>query len=35
MSLRDEAWSTDVNRLVDAIGRPYRYDLLTLRAIGR
>jgi len=34
MSLRDEAWSTDVNRLVDAIGRPYRYDLLTLRAIG-
>lgn len=29
--IRDEAWRTDVDRLIDAIGRPYRWDLLAIR----
>lgn len=33
MTLRDEAWSMDVDRLIDAIGRPYRWDRLALRAV--
>src|SRR5215471_16468827 len=31
MTIRDESWRTDVDRLLDAIGRPYRWDLLTCR----
>src|SRR5215471_7703966 len=33
ITMRDESWSEDVDRLVDAIGRPYRWDLLALRAV--
>lgn len=32
MTLRDESWSGDVDRLIDAIGRPYRWGMLALRA---
>jgi hypothetical protein len=32
MTMRDEAWSQDVDRLIDAIGRPYRWDRLAMRA---
>ncbi len=32
MTMREESWSTDVDRMIDAIGRPYRWDLLALRA---
>ncbi len=31
ITIRDEAWEPDVDRLIDAIGRPYRWDLLALR----
>ncbi len=30
--LRDEAWEADVDRLVAALGRPYRWALLAVRA---
>ena len=33
MTLRDESWSSDVDRLVDAIGHPYRWNLLAVRAV--
>ena len=33
MSMRDESWSHDVDRLLDAIGRPYRWGMLALRAV--
>lgn len=33
ITIRDEAWSADVDRLIDAIGRPYRWDLLALRIV--
>lgn len=33
MTLRDEAWKTDVDRLIDAIGRPYRWHLLAARLV--
>lgn len=33
MTLRDESWSQDVDRLIDAIGRPYRWGMLALRAV--
>jgi len=32
MTIRDESWSQDVDRLLDAIGRPYRWNMLALRA---
>jgi hypothetical protein len=32
MTIRDESWNEDVDRLVEAIGRPYRWDLLARRA---
>jgi hypothetical protein len=33
MAMHDESWSSDVDRLIDAIGRPYRWDLLAVRAV--
>lgn len=33
MTIRDEAWDSDVDRLLDAIGRPYRWDRLAVRAV--
>ena len=33
MTLRDECWRQDVNRLIDAIGRPYRWRIVALRAV--
>src|SRR5215510_2165286 len=33
LTLRDESWSQDVDRLIDAIGRPYRWDMVALRAV--
>ena len=33
ITIRDEAWETDVDRLIDAIGRPYRWDLLAIRIV--
>jgi hypothetical protein len=33
ITVRDEAWKADVDRLIDAIGRPYRWDLLGVRAL--
>ena len=33
ITIRDEAWRTDVDRLIDAIGRPYRWNLLALRIV--
>ncbi len=30
ITIRDEAWMADVDRLIDAIGHPYRWDLLVL-----
>jgi hypothetical protein len=33
MALHDESWSSDVDRLIDAIGRPYRWNLLAVRAV--
>jgi hypothetical protein len=32
ITLRDESWNDDTERLIDAIGRPYRWGLLALRA---
>jgi TIR domain len=32
MTLRDESWSQDTDRLLDAIGRPYSWKKVTLRA---
>lgn len=32
LNLRDEAWAQDAGRLADAIGRPYRWRHLALRA---
>jgi TIR domain len=31
--IRDESWKADVDRLIKAIGRPYRWDLLALRIV--
>jgi hypothetical protein len=31
ITIRDEAWRADAGRLIDAIGHPYRWDLLVLR----
>jgi hypothetical protein len=33
LGIQDEAWRTDVDRLIDAIGHPYRWDLLMLRTL--
>lgn len=33
ITIRDEAWRTDVDRLIDAIGRPYRWDMLAIRIV--
>jgi len=33
VSLRDEAWATDANRLADAIGRPFSWKKAALRAL--
>ena len=33
MTLRDECWHQDVNRLIDAIGRPYPWRIVALRAV--
>ena len=33
ITIRDESWSADADRLIDAIGRPYRWDLLALRIV--
>lgn len=33
MTLRDESWNQDADRLIDAIGRPYRWDIVALRAV--
>lgn len=33
ITIRDEAWREDVDRLIDAIGHPYRWDLFVLRIL--
>ena len=33
MTLRDESWYQDVDRLIDAIGRPYHWRFVALRAV--
>lgn len=33
MTLRDESWNQDVDRLIDAIGRPYRWGIVAFRAV--
>ena len=33
ITIRDEAWKTDVDRLIDVIGRPYRWDMLVIRIV--
>jgi len=33
MTLRDESWNQDADRLIDAIGRPYRWDFVALRSV--
>ena len=33
ITIRDETWRTDVDRLINGIGRPYRWDLLAIRII--
>ena len=33
LSLRDEAWMADAARLADAIGRPYAWGLVAVRAV--
>jgi hypothetical protein len=33
MTLRDESWNQDVDRLIDAIGRPYHWTIVALRAV--
>ncbi len=34
MTLRDESWSQDVDRLIDSIGRPYPWRNVALRALA-
>jgi hypothetical protein len=34
MTLRDESWSQDVDRLIDAIDRPYYWKNVALRAVA-
>lgn len=34
LTLRDEAWPDDVNRLIGAIGRPVAWGRMALRAVG-
>jgi hypothetical protein len=34
MTLRDESWNQDVDRLIDAIGRPYPWKNVALRAVA-
>lgn len=33
MTLRDESWNQDADRLIDAIGRPYHWNIVALRAV--
>ena len=33
ITLRDESWNQDVDRLIDAIGRPYHWNIVALRAV--
>ena len=33
MTLRDESWDQDVDRLINAIGRPYRWNIVAIRAV--
>lgn len=33
ITIRDESWTADIERLIDAIGHPYRLDLLLVRAL--
>jgi hypothetical protein len=33
MSLRDESWDQDVDRLINAIGRPYHWNIVAIRAV--
>jgi hypothetical protein len=33
MTLRDESWYQDVDRLIDTIGRPYRWGIVAVRAV--
>jgi hypothetical protein len=33
MTLRDESWNQDVDRLIDAIGRPYHWHIVAMRAV--
>ena len=33
ITLRDESWRADTDRLIDAIGRPYRWELLAFRIV--
>lgn len=33
ITISDEAWKTDVERLIDAIGRPYRWERLAKRIV--
>ena len=33
LTIQDESWTADLERLIDAIGRPYRWDLLLARTL--
>jgi len=33
ITMRDESWTADADRLIDAIGHSYRWDLLALRIV--
>ena len=33
ITIRDESWTADIERLIDAIGHPYRWDLLFIRTL--
>lgn len=33
LAIQDESWSQDVDRLIDAVGRPYRWTPVALRAV--
>jgi len=33
ITIRDETWRMDIDRLIDAIGRPYRWDMLVIRVL--
>lgn len=33
ITIRDETWRTDIDRLIDGIGLPYRWDLLAMRIV--